>query len=314
LPPLGFSAHSDDETRGGHGLDPFAPSAHPRAYVPRAATEAALAALASAAHTATPAALVAPVGMGKTLLLHVLAERVGRELRYVILPHASLSLPELACWALARLGLRQHRDSVAALGAHGRELSERGSALVLLVDAAHTLSYPAARELGRLVARSQRAIRIVLAADATPLTSSVLEAISAEIAIHELAAPLTRDEADAFIDKHLDRAAAAARVRERLHARVRAELLRETRGIPGALAAAASARLAARLGGAASAEPERISASRSLARGARREGLRASNPLPRKLPTALAPMPTPAWVAAWTLAAALALALAGIAH
>lgn len=305
--------------------DPFAPTAHPRAYVPRAATEAALAALASAARSGgSPAALVGPIGMGKTLLLHVLAERLGRELRYVILPHASLSLAELACWALARLGARQSRESVGALLGHAHELAERGAALLLLVDAAHTLSFPTARELGRVAARSQRALRLVLAADTTPVTRAVLETVSPEIAIHELCEPLAREEVDAFLDKHLERAEAPARLRERLHPRARAELTRISGGIPGALAAAASELLAAPLAVAAPASGAREPGAPALAelsgferaqpRRARRDAVRASNPVPRRLPTALAPLPSPLWAAALTFAAALALALAGLAH
>ncbi len=305
--------------------DPFEPTASPRAYVPRAATEAALAALGGVARSGlAPGALVGPLGIGKTLLLQVLGDRLGRELRYVILPHAGLELTELAAWALARLGLRQSSDPRAALLAHARELASSGAALLLLIDDAHTLSFPTARELGRSAARSQRALRLVLAADDTPVTESLLRAISPELLLQRLDAPLTRSEVDSYLDQRLERAAAAPRLRERFHSLARDQLARSSGGIPGALDAAAAALLATPLGaaaassGAAAGSSGSLSAARAAApallRGAARRAPRrerVSNPIPRRLAPALSPLPAPLWVASWALAAAAALALAG---
>ncbi len=302
--------------------DPFEPTASPRAYLPRPATEAALAALAGAARAGNaPAALTGPAGMGKTLLLHVLGDRLGREMRFVYLPHAGLEPSELAAWALARLGLKQSSDSLGALIGHARELAQAGAALLLLLDDAHTLSLPSARELGRIAARSQRALRLVLAADDAPATAGVLAAISPELTTVRLDARLDRAELDAYLDRRLERAEAPPRVRERFHVLARDALERGSEGVPAALDAAAAALLAAPLGASAAAADSAAPAAETSASGdarpaappARRrpESLRVSSPIPRRQAPALAAPPGALWLASLALAAALALALAG---
>lgn len=297
--------------------DPFEPTASPRAYLPRVATEDALAALGAAARAGlVPGALVGPAGIGKTLLLHVLGERLGRELRYVILPHAGLELAELASWALTRLGLRQSGDPLAALLAHARELASGGAALLLLIDDAHTLSFPTARELGRCVARSRRALRLVFAAEDTPVTEALLRAVSPELELQRVDTPFTRSEVDAYLDQRLERAAAPPRVRERFHPHARDQLARSSGGIPGALDAAAAALLSTPLAaapgssGAAGASGS-SAAGRAARRSPKRDAERVSNPVPRRQAPALSALPAPLWVATWALAAAAALALAG---
>src|SRR5262245_50509117 len=85
--------------------DPFGLTPDTAAYVPREATERALAELAEAVHgRARPVVLLAPGGAGKTLLLHLLAQRCQPALRSVYLPNPRLEPLELCTWVVRHLG------------------------------------------------------------------------------------------------------------------------------------------------------------------------------------------------------------------
>jgi type II secretory pathway predicted ATPase ExeA len=128
--------------------DPFGLTADPERYVPRAATEQALAALEPTLREGRrPAALVGPPGLGKTLLLHLAGRRLGDRLRVVYLPYAALPLDELCAWALSLLGFSQSEDTIGDLVQMAREQHARGSGLLLLIDDASAMPLPTARKL-----------------------------------------------------------------------------------------------------------------------------------------------------------------------
>ena len=85
--------------------DPFGPTANPAAYVPCEATEAALFELVQTVRSERRAAAISgPPGLGKTLLLHLLADCLSPRLRFVYIPYAALPPQELCIWALDLLG------------------------------------------------------------------------------------------------------------------------------------------------------------------------------------------------------------------
>jgi len=84
--------------------DPFESTANPARYVPRPATERVLRTIEQALEDqAGPVALTGPTGLGKTMLLHVLAERLAGRFRIVRVPYPALSGPELCRWVLEGL-------------------------------------------------------------------------------------------------------------------------------------------------------------------------------------------------------------------
>ena len=139
----------------------FAETCDPAAYVPRAATEAALASIRdwgeSDAIGSTVAALIGTPGLGKTQLLRITEARVNQGIarfvadggsldglaqhaRALYLPYAGLSLPDLAIWVYGLLGIRStlsatSQDPIAALEALGRLGGGSSDPFFLMMDA-----------------------------------------------------------------------------------------------------------------------------------------------------------------------------------
>jgi MoxR-like ATPase len=145
-------------------LEVLREAAKPAGYVPRDASERAVATLLACAECSDrPAALRAAPGLGKTLLLHELAGRLRRPLCGVYVPNPVLEPAELCAWTLGRLGSPAWADPISVLAAYADHLAGQGGALVWLVDDAHLLPEETARWLGSVVARSRGALRLVVA-------------------------------------------------------------------------------------------------------------------------------------------------------
>ena len=100
-----------DEARS----DPFAMTANPAAYVPRGATERALAALGGALDAGAPVVLLSgPAGLGKTVLLRLLEPRLRGRRTFVYLPYAALPAADACALALAVLGRSAQGDAAAS--------------------------------------------------------------------------------------------------------------------------------------------------------------------------------------------------------
>ena len=107
------------------GAFPAAPD--PAAYVPRLAAEAALAELGEViGKTPACAALSGEAGLGKTLLLKVLRERMLGAFECLYVPFPRLSPDELWRWAAVALGLGSGDDDRGAVLGRARRL--RGGA------------------------------------------------------------------------------------------------------------------------------------------------------------------------------------------
>ena len=110
----------------------FPETADPHSYVARDATEEVLAQLLSSVIASRgPVVFNAKPGMGKTILLHVLAERLVGHARCVFLPYGALSLEDLCAWSLGRMGEARGRKPVRALLSIARQLAEHGQVLTL---------------------------------------------------------------------------------------------------------------------------------------------------------------------------------------
>ena len=105
---------------GGDRRSAFGETANPAQYVPREATEHALLALERAVRCGRCAALTAPPGLGKSLLLRLLEKRLARDFQCVFLPYGALSTSDLCNWTLGLLGETAGDDPLASLLRYAR--------------------------------------------------------------------------------------------------------------------------------------------------------------------------------------------------
>jgi type II secretory pathway predicted ATPase ExeA len=185
----------------------FREIADPASYVARDATEWVLRELESAlADARRPAALVASPGMGKTILLHVLAERLSTKLRVVFLPYGSLSIVDLCAWALGRIGEPWEGDPVRHLLEFALQLAESGRGLLLQVDDADGLGVATARELMGLQADSGGALRLVLASPDDARSAGVLAALGPDLKTVRFSQTMTFEETADFVRQRIEQA------------------------------------------------------------------------------------------------------------
>jgi len=226
-------------------LDPFADHPDPAWYVAREASDAALEdLLGCAGRPDLPAALRAPPGAGKTLLLRMLASRLGPALHGVYVPNPVLTPAELCAWTLGCLGSPVWQDPIAVLGAYVDHLGECGEALVWLVDDAEGLPEETARWLGQVRPRARGALRLVIAAGPGE-PPRAFAALGPMVRIDALAQPMQPAETARYVQGRLERAQAEPELRARCEAVV-AAIHAESAGIPRAVSALLSQHVAAR--------------------------------------------------------------------
>jgi type II secretory pathway predicted ATPase ExeA len=196
-------------------VDPFSDTADPAFYVPRDASDRALSELIECAtRPDRPVALLAPPGLGKTLLLHLLAARLPPALRVVYVPNPVLEPAELCAWTLGCLGSPPWSDPIAVLAAYAEHRAACGGALVWLLDDAHGLPEATARWLGYVVARSGGSLRLVVAAIEEERTTKTLDALGQLVRIDALAQCMTPQETARYVSERLTLACVGPELRE----------------------------------------------------------------------------------------------------
>jgi type II secretory pathway predicted ATPase ExeA len=208
-------------------------TADPAFYVPRPASERVLLALeAGVCSRSRSAALIAPAGMGKSLLLRVLAERLQPNMRALYLPYASMSLTELCAWGIGLMegrapdgGRATPDELVESAGWPAREL-------VLLVDDANSMPLTTARDLGEALSLPRAGARVVLAASDDARMSRVIAALDLDVETCRYSQPFTAEETTAYVDAQLRAAAAEPAVFERFDASTLEQIHGISGGIP----------------------------------------------------------------------------------
>ncbi len=226
-----------DESEAPSGeLDPFGLTANLAAYEPADAIERALASLEAAlASGAAVTALTGPPGLGKTLLLHRLAERSAAQHCSLHVPYGSLSAFDLCGLVLGLLGRPPTEDPIGALQRFAAEQRQRGSDLLLLLDDASCIPKRTAARLAELVAASEGALRIVLAGLEVEGLREVLAAFGSDVVQVRLTEGLTHEETRRYIERRLALASVSPEMRALFDDPTIAELYRASRGVPRAL-------------------------------------------------------------------------------
>lgn len=209
--------------------DPFPMTSDPDAYLGRSASERALAALERAVlEGAGLAAVTGPPGLGKTLVLRVLARRLGARVRCVYLPYSALPPEGLCIWALAELGVAAGGNPEAEL----LDLARAGRPLVLLLDDISTLPLATGRGLADLCAESRGAMRLVAAATDRVGTGAALATLGAGVLEVRLSRPMNPSETSSYVRHRLTCAQASAGTCARFGDAQIAELHRISGGVP----------------------------------------------------------------------------------
>ena len=178
-------------------------------------------------------ALSGPGGLGKTMVLRVLAARSGRWARFIHVPYAALDPDGLLGFAL---GLTTGSDATAC----PREaLASRGSQdhpLVLVLDDASALPVETARELAAWTDASGGAVRIVLGMVDDRKAGQVLAAFGDLAASLRLTDPMRGFETRRYVAARLAAARVAPADRHRFSDEVVAQLHAWSGGNPRVLA------------------------------------------------------------------------------
>ncbi len=218
---------------GASARDPFASTADAQSYIPREATESALGDLASFLRVgATQIVLRGVPGLGKSLLLKVLAARLEGAMRVVEVPYPSLPPEEIARWIIDLMGMAASDDAERQLVQQARGLRDEGSGLAILVDDAASTPLPTLRRLSRIAREARPSLHLVLAIDDDARADQVIEAIGPDVEVVTFSAPMTEEETRAYLDGRLARAGAPEWVRERFSEDAASAIHGETDGLP----------------------------------------------------------------------------------
>ncbi len=220
------------ESASQHVTDAFGFTADPAAYVPRLALEAALAELGEGiGKKPSCAALTGESGLGKTLLLHVLRERLEGSFEGLYVPFPRLAAIELWRWVAVALGLGGGEDDRGAVLGRAYSLAGDGSGLVLLVDDAGTL--PPSTRSDLLAACESAGFSLVLAFDSEDHPQ--LAALPNHVRRIDLGPPMTLAETRTYVHARLRRVDPEGSIIARLGAPRLAEIHAASAGIPARL-------------------------------------------------------------------------------
>ena len=235
----------------------FVANDDPRRYLPRPATEHALEQLETrvAKDRAAATLLVGPPGIGKSVLLRVLMQRLRSTLRTVTLGAGDIDATTLCAFVLDQLHADPGGDPEHALLMLAADYGMKRSALVIALDSAEQLPLDTAGRLGALAVTAGGSLRIVAAAQ-DPATA-LARALGCEDDAVALRTPMNLRETQAHLEAALAAGCAPPEVRELFHGLSAARIFRESHGIPSAVNAIAEEQLSGAVREGTVAEPGR---------------------------------------------------------
>jgi type II secretory pathway predicted ATPase ExeA len=211
-------------------LDPFAIQTNPHLYVPRRATEEVLDELDRGLATSPSGLLcfIGPPGIGKTLLLHVLAAERASLYRAVYVPYPKL--PPGGLWAYIADDLRLGADCVPKQAVEHLlgELAAGSRRLLLQIDDASSLPADALRDLIETARRRPNLGVLLVHSEG----ESLAEPLSADVPVVRLERPMSRSESQAYVQARLAGCRAPQSLVDLFDTLTVARLHRESEGNP----------------------------------------------------------------------------------
>ncbi|MBM4384103.1 MAG: AAA family ATPase [Deltaproteobacteria bacterium] len=208
-------------------MEPFGVTSDPAFYVPRLGTEAALTALREGfASGKRISVLTGPPGLGKTMVLHVLARDLTNA-RSRFLPYSALAPEDLAHFALAPGEQAEGESALAALARLAKK--EGARPLVLLVDDAGALPPETSRSLRQLADSLGGALRVVAAIGNEARQGAAMAAFGEGLHHVRLKQPMLDREVGVYVRRRLELAGAAP---DALHPQQIEWLATESGGVP----------------------------------------------------------------------------------
>ncbi len=237
--------------------DPFPAAPSVAAYIPRPATEQLLAYL-EAKLLAGPCLvdLEGPPGVGKTLLLRLVARRTSTRLTPVHVPYSALAALELARWVLHACGESATDDAIASFDALAARTRLARRPLLLLVDEANHLPPETERWLAARCEEPYGMRAVFAFASRSPARDPKRLRVFAE--------PLALAEVIPYVRAQLARAGAAAEVRASFSGEALQALALASEGLPRQIQRLADASILARARGTAALPPRAASPARSV--------------------------------------------------
>ncbi|MCP5042900.1 MAG: AAA family ATPase [bacterium] len=205
----------------------FEESCDPHAYIPRRASEEVLRCLAALIRDGEPALVLhGPSGIGKTMLLHVLAERFEDERRVAYISLTDAPAPELTHRVLDALAEPATDDPAGALIATAAAASEGQPRLLLLIDHANLAPVASSLQLVSAAGAASPHLTIIFAVADEEGAEEFARAISAQARVTTLCFSQSMDpeEASAYVRLRLARTEVPAALREQLDDRAMAWL------------------------------------------------------------------------------------------
>jgi hypothetical protein len=220
----------------GREAEPFEQTTRPAAYVPRPETEQLLDHLQTWARGGSTASirLVGAAGMGKSLLLKVLAERTAGQPATVHVPYPNLMPDDFAAWVIEAIGEQRGLDSQEQLVAVVKQRSASGG-LLLLIDDAERLPAQTRDALDLWFRRSEGNLRSVRAAVGDSAAADDVDRDDREGEGPALRHELDVEQSTALLTAAMDRAGLRGPLRARFNHAVMLKLHDRARGVPARL-------------------------------------------------------------------------------
>lgn len=214
----------------------FSDHCDPQEYIPRRATEDIIRSLTSLVREGEPAIVLrGPAGIGKSMLLQILAERLSDERRVAYVSVSSTPEPELCHRVLEFLDEPAADDPVGALISAAQLAADGHRRLLLLIDHAEKTPIASSQQLVRAAASAAPHLTVIFAVRDGEGADDFIQALEAKLCGILVAFDRAMNEAESldYLRRTLARGELPEDLRSRLDPPTLAWIIQRSKGIPG---------------------------------------------------------------------------------